>query len=62
MDGMKVVSVILILLGLFYVLVPHDIHVATIGLGLEHTMHQVLGVILLVIGIVLWWKGKKAKK
>lgn len=59
---MKIVSIVLVLLGLFYVAAPHTIHTATIGLGLEHTMHMVLGIILMLVGLVVWWKGKKTVK
>lgn len=60
---MKIISAVLVLLGLFYALMPHDLHVATpLGLGLDHTMHIALGVILVVVGIVVWWKVKKPAK
>lgn len=60
---MKIASILLILIGLFYAAAPHNIHVSTgLGLGLEHTMHIALGVILLLAGVAVWWKGKKPKK
>jgi len=63
MNTMKIVSVVLVLLGLFYAIAPHNVHVSSgLGLGLEHTMHIAVGVILVVIGLVAWWKGKKPAK
>ena len=66
MDGKKVLGVILILVGLFYALVPHETHVSLgIGFGAEHTVHVGLGVVLIIIGLVLGYmsmKKKKAKK
>lgn len=63
MNTMKIISVVLILLGLFYAIAPHNVHVSSgLGLGLEHTMHIAIGVILVVIGLVVWWKGKKPAK
>ncbi len=63
MNAMKIVSLVVILLGLFYAIAPHNVHVSSgLGLGLEHTMHIAIGVILVVIGLVVWWKGKKAAK
>ncbi len=52
-----VLGVILLLVGLFYVLAPHTLHVSTgLAFGLDHTMHIVLGVILIIVGIVVIWK------
>ena len=57
---LMIVGVILLLLGLFYVAAPHSVHVATgLGFGMEHNTHQILGVVLIVIGAVAIWKGKK---
>ena len=55
-----VLGIILLLIGLFYVLAPHTLHVSTgLGFGLEHTMHQILGVVLVVVGVIILWKGRK---
>ncbi len=51
-----VLGIVLVLLGLFYALVPHSIHQATIGFGLTHGTHIVLGIVLLIIGGFLIWK------
>ena len=61
MQGMKyIVGAILILLGVFYILFPHSVHVASgIGLGVPHSGHILLGIVLAVSGIVLFvWKKK----
>ena len=58
--GVMIVGVILLLLGIFYVAAPHSVHVSTgLGFSMEHSTHQILGVILLVVGIVAIWKGRK---
>jgi len=55
-----IIGIILLLVGLFYVLAPHTLHMSTgLGFGLEHTMHQILGVVLIVIGAIILWKGRK---
>ena len=57
---LMVIGIILLLLGIFYVAAPHTMHVSTgLDFGFDHTMHQILGVILLVVGIVLLWKKRK---
>ena len=57
---LMVIGIILLLLGIFYVAAPHTMHVSTgLGFDMEHSMHQILGVILLVVGIVLLWKKRK---
>ena len=60
MNPKMIVSVVLLLVGLFYALAPHDLHVSTgLGFGLDHTMHMAFGVVLIVAGAVMLWKGKK---
>ena len=55
-----ILGIILLLVGLFYALAPHTLHVSTgLGFGLDHMMHQVIGVILIVVGLVILWKGRK---
>ncbi|MFA4819949.1 MAG: hypothetical protein WC613_03235 [Candidatus Aenigmatarchaeota archaeon] len=55
-----IVGIILLLLGIFYVAAPHSMHVSTgLGFSMEHSTHQILGVILFVVGIVILWKGRK---
>lgn len=62
MEGQKVIGAVLVLLGLFYALAPHAMHVSSgLGLGLEHSVHQVLGVVLLVAGAWLGWMMKPKK-
>ena len=54
-----IVGIILLLLGLFYALAPHATHVSLgLGFDLEHSMHQILGAILIIVGIVAIWKGR----
>ncbi|MBI3412519.1 MAG: hypothetical protein HY051_00365 [Candidatus Aenigmarchaeota archaeon] len=45
-----VVLVILAILGAFYLLAPHNVHVSSgIGLDLDHSVHTIAGVILLLV-------------
>jgi len=58
-------AVILVVLGAFYMLAPHSIHVSSgFGLGLTHTIHNILGVVLLAIGAAYYAKqtGTPKKK
>ena len=58
--AVMIVGVILLLLGVFYVAASHSVHTATgLAFGLGHSTHQILGVVLVVIGVVALWKGKK---
>ncbi len=46
-----VISAVLAVIGLFYVLLPHASHISLgIGFGLDHTVHVVLGIVLLAAG------------
>lgn len=61
MSGNKIVGLVFVLLGLFYTLAPHALHVSSaLGFGLEHTWHVVLGVLLLVFGVWYGWMAKPA--
>lgn len=58
-----IAGLILLLLGLFYAFLPHNIHVSygldwLIGLNFSHTIHIILGLILLVAGIIVLRKKK----
>jgi len=63
MNWMKLVpSAVLGILGLFYVAAPHTLHVSSgASLGLDHTYHMVLGLVLLVIAAVVYFKDKIMK-
>jgi hypothetical protein len=57
--GKLVLGIIVLLVGLFYAVLPHTTHVSSgIDFGLDHTSHIVLGVILIIVGIVIIWKGR----
>ena len=60
MAGIKmIITVILALVGLFYLATPHEIHVSSgLGFGLEHPVHMLIGVVLLVIAFLMF-KMKK---
>lgn len=61
----KVVGIILIIIGLFYAAAPHEIHVSSgAGFGWDHTMHIMLGAVLIIIGLILIvaLRGKKGKQ
>lgn len=58
--GKLIVGVIILLLGLFYAGAPHSLHTSSgIGLGLEHNVHQMLGIVLVIVGLVVLIKGRK---
>ena len=55
-----IIGIILIIIGAFYSLMPHTIHISSgIDFGLTHTTHIIIGVIALIIGIVILLIGKK---
>ena len=54
-----IVGIIILLAGLFYAGAPHTIHTGYgVGFGLDHTYHIMLGIILILIGLVIVWKGR----
>lgn len=63
MTGEKFLGLLLVLAGLFYVLLPHSVHVSVgLDFALEHTWHVALGILFLVAGVYLsWMKPKFAK-
>ena len=54
-----VLVIILIILG-FFLAVAHQAH-EQIGLGTDHTMHTIVGVILIVLAVGLWYWDRKKK-
>lgn len=54
----KIVSWVLVVLGVFFALFPHSVHVS-IGLTYAHLYHVIIGVILIAAGGWMLW-GKKA--
>lgn len=58
----RIVGVVLVLIGLFYVLAPHSLHVSSgLDFNLDHSMHIALGVVLLAAGAYFGWMMKPAK-
>ncbi len=55
----KVLSVILIIVGLFFTLIPHSVHLL-FGLNVPHMYHVIFGLIAGGIGAYLMF-GKKSK-
>lgn len=52
---------ILGLLGLFYAVMPHSVHINSgIGFGLPHAAHLLIGVILIIAAIVIFMIAKKS--
>jgi len=48
------------LLGLFYALMPHSVHISSgIGFGLPHTAHLLIGIVLVIAAIAIFVMGKK---
>ena len=56
-----VIAGILALVGLFYAALPHSAHTSSgIGFGLSHTVHLVIGAVLIIAAIVVFMIAKKA--
>lgn len=52
---------ILGLLGLFYAVLPHSVHISSgIGFGLPHAVHLLIGVVLIIAAIVIFVMAKKS--
>jgi len=59
MAGVKlIITIILALIGLFFLAAPHDVHLS-LGLVADHSMHQITGVVLLVVAAAVHMKMKK---
>jgi len=55
-----IIGIIVLLIGAFYTFFPHSIHISSgLDFGLTHGVHIVIGVVMLVIGGFLIWKGRK---
>lgn len=60
MKANLIIGIILLVIGAFYALLPHSIHISSgIGFSLSHGTHVLTGIVLLVIGIVLLLTGRK---
>jgi len=58
--GKLILGIILLVIGAFYALMPHTLHIASgIDFGLSHGVHVVIGIILLVIGAIVLIMGRK---
>jgi len=50
----KAIAVVVLIIGLYYALVPHTIHVRyELDFGLPHSYHVIGGIILSIIAIVI---------
>jgi drug/metabolite transporter (DMT)-like permease len=59
MGWKKWLAVILGALGLFYLVVPHDLQSSLpLGLGLPHILHQVIGIVLIVLALYAALKSR----
>ena len=56
-----VIAAIVGLLGLFYAVMPHSVHINSgIGFGLPHTAHLLIGVVLVIVAIVIFVMARKS--
>ncbi len=56
-----VIAGILGLVGLFYAVLPHSVHISSgVGFGLSHTVHLVIGAVFIIAAIVVYVAAKKA--
>jgi len=57
------VAIILILGGIAYTIVPHEVHVAYgIDFGFDHITNTIMGIVIVVLGFVIYWTAGKKKK
>ncbi len=57
------IAVILAVVGAYYLLAPHTLHVSSgLGFGLEHATHVILGVVLIVLGAAHYYLKSGMKK
>lgn len=55
------IAAIVGLLGLFYAIMPHSVHINSgIGFGLSHTAHLLIGVVLIIAAIAMYVMAKKS--
>lgn len=58
--GKLILGIILLIIGAFYALMPHSLHVSSgISFGLSHLYHVIIGVIVLIIGIIVLITGRR---
>lgn len=51
------VGIVFLLLSFFYFVMPHSVHVSSpLYFGLEHNVHQLIGVFLSVLGVYFLYK------
>ena len=56
-----IIAAIVGLLGLFYAVMPHSVHINSgIGFGLPHTAHLLIGVVLVIVAIVIFMMARKS--
>ena len=56
-----VIAAVVGLLGLFYAVMPHSVHINSgIGFGLPHTAHLLMGVVLIIVAIAIFVMAKKS--
>ena len=64
MPAKLILVAVLIVVGLYFV-IDHTglpLNHEAVGLGTNHTMHTLFGVVLFVIAGAIWWQGKSKKK
>ena len=55
-----VIGIIILVIGVFYTILPHSIHISSgLGFGYVHSTHVSIGIVLLVIGGIVLWKRNK---
>ena len=62
---MKQIVVILIIAGLYFLLdhkYPLPFNHEEIGLGTNHIVHSIFGIVLFVVAGFVWWKGRSKRK
>lgn len=55
-----IIGIILLVIGAFYALFPHTIHMSSgLGFGLTHGIHVAIGIVALILGIIVLLIGRR---
>ena len=63
MSTKLVLVAVLVILGLYFVIdhTASPINHEAVGLGTNHMMHTLFGIVLLAVAGFVWWRGRKKK-
>ncbi len=64
-ESKLVLIAVLVIAGLYFVIdhtPPLPLNHEAVGLGTNHMVHTIVGVVLFVVAGAIWWQGKSKKK